>query len=299
VGHGVPAAALMGQVRTALHAYAIESHSAARTLELLDRFVLALAGYTMATAAYAVFDPVTGVLQLSSAGHLPPLLIGAEGARVVKIEPGPPLGVAAFGSIAQRELTLAAGEMLVLYTDGLIERPRVPLSDSIELLRRTLCTARSPEAACQTAFEALVPETGGRDDVAMVAIQHQEVPVELHMRLPAAPRTLAEIRRIVRRWLRERSADPRVITDITLAVNEAATNAIEHAYSPSAAQFELHATEQDGQIVIVIRDSGRWSTRRRERRGRGLPMIRAAMDEVDVSASEEGTTVLMRKTLSR
>jgi anti-sigma regulatory factor (Ser/Thr protein kinase) len=246
-----------------------------------------------------VFDPRTGELHIASAGHLPPILIGAEDARVVEVNPAAPLGVAAFGHVPQSELTLAPGETLVLYTDGLIERPHVPLTDSIELLRRTLSPARSPEAACQAAFDALVPVGGIRDDIAMVAIQHHEVPEDLHLRLSAIPRTLAELRRVLRRWLHDRGADQAAITDITIAVNEAATNAIEHAYSPAAAKFELDATETDGQITVVVRDSGRWSTRTHEWRGRGLRMMRAAMDQVDVDSSEVGTTVVMRKDLFR
>ena len=115
----------------------------------------------------------------------------------------------------------------------------MPLSDSIEELRRAVGAARSPEGACRAAFDVLVPATGIRDDVAMVALQNREVPVDLRLRLTARPRTLAELRRVARRWLRERGANHRDIADITLAVNEAATNTIEHAYTPAAAQFEV------------------------------------------------------------
>src|SRR5947209_12041640 len=71
VGHGITAAALMGRLRTSLHAYAIEGHDPGRTLELVDRFVQSLNEPAMATAAYAVFDSYTSKVQYASAGHLP------------------------------------------------------------------------------------------------------------------------------------------------------------------------------------------------------------------------------------
>src|SRR3989440_1477647 len=117
VGHGVKAAALMGQLRTALHAYAIEDHGPARTLELVDRFVQAMPGYAMATAAYAVIDPEDGSLRLASAGHLPPIIIGHGSARVVEHEPAAPLGAFPYGRCRECETSLQAGEILVFYTD--------------------------------------------------------------------------------------------------------------------------------------------------------------------------------------
>ena len=97
VGHGVRAAALMGQLRTALHAYALQDYGPARTLELVDRFVQAMPDYAMATAAYAVLEPDTGEVQIASAGHLPPIVVGAHGGRVVDITPSAPLGAFSYG----------------------------------------------------------------------------------------------------------------------------------------------------------------------------------------------------------
>src|SRR5579884_2305742 len=131
VGHGVRAAALMGQLRTALHCYAVEGQGPARTLELVDRFVQSRGEYAMATAAYAVFDPETGRLRVATAGHLPPILISGEGASVIELAPGAPLGGFPYGSCPERELSLGTDETLVLYTDGLVERRGIPLTDGI------------------------------------------------------------------------------------------------------------------------------------------------------------------------
>jgi anti-sigma regulatory factor (Ser/Thr protein kinase)/putative methionine-R-sulfoxide reductase with GAF domain len=295
VGHGVKAAALMGQLRTALHAYAIEDYGPGRTLALVDRFLDGMPGYEIATAAYAVLDPESGALRLASAGHLPPIVVGNGAARVVELTPAPPLGAFPYGRSQEHEMTLAAGETLVFYTDGLVERPKIPLTQGIGELVDVVRAASSAEEACQLAVEALVPDQGLRDDVAIVAMQHNELPEELSMRLPADPRVLAGVRRVLRRWLRNRGAGDQDTARITLSVNEACTNAIEHAYSPAPADFDLRASATDGDVTIVVSDAGRWRTARGPNRGHGLAMIDAAMDEVEINSGATGTEVVMRK----
>jgi anti-sigma regulatory factor (Ser/Thr protein kinase) len=144
----------------------------------------------------------------------------------------------------------------------------------------------------------LVPLEGLRDDVAIVALQNSPVPAELHLRLPAEPATLAQVRRILRRWLVEQGAGEADVAEVTIAVSEACANAIEHAYSPAPATFELDAWEEDGGVAIAVRDHGRWRESRGEGRGRGLSIIAAAMDDVQVNRPETGTEVVMRRHLS-
>src|SRR6201992_1427322 len=117
VGHGVRAAALMGQLRTALHAYALQDSGPARTLELVDRYVQAMPDYAMATAAYAILEPDTGEVRLASAGHLPPIVVSRDGGRVVDITPAAPLGAFSYGRVPEQSLLLAPGETLVFSHD--------------------------------------------------------------------------------------------------------------------------------------------------------------------------------------
>ena len=109
---------------------------------------------------------------------------------------------------------------------------------------------------------------------------------------------LSEMRRVLRRWLRERGADRDDVTEITLAVGEACANAIEHAYSPAPATFELEAREVDGDIVITVRDAGRWRPARGDNRGRGLKIIEQAMGDVALSRTGSGTEIVMRRGLA-
>ena len=300
VGHGVRAAALMGQLRTALRAYALQDGGPGRVLEQVDRFVQSMPDRAMATAAYAILDPYTGELRLASAGHLPPIVLGGGEARLIEISPAPPLGAMPFGKCPEQELSLTAGETLVLYTDGLVERRTVPLTDSMAQLLEVVRGAASPDEVCRLAFEALVPAEGLRDDVALIAVRNEETPIQLRLRLDADARVLADVRRALRRWLRRRAdAGERDIVEITMAVNEACANAIEHAYTPAPAEFELHASFADGEVAVVISDRGRWRSPRGAHRGRGLTMMETAMDEVKVDAGPAGTRVTLRRRVPR
>jgi anti-sigma regulatory factor (Ser/Thr protein kinase)/putative methionine-R-sulfoxide reductase with GAF domain len=297
VGHGIAAAALMGRIRTALHSYAIEGHGPGRTLELVDRFVHSLNEAAMATAAYAVFDTYNSTLQYATAGHLPPLIISDGAARALEVTPAPPLGAFPYGRCPEHELSLHSGDMLMLYTDGLVERRGIPLTAGIEALGDAVRGAASPEAACALAVAGLVPLEGLRDDLAIVSLQNTAVPAELHLMLPAEPRTLSQVRRILRRWLAERGADEGDVAEMTIAVSEACANAIEHAYSPSPATFELHGWAHEGEITITVRDKGHWRAPRGQNRGRGLSIIVAAMDDVQIDRTSEGTEVVMKRRL--
>jgi anti-sigma regulatory factor (Ser/Thr protein kinase)/putative methionine-R-sulfoxide reductase with GAF domain len=297
VGHGIAAAALMGRLRTALHAYAIEGHGPGRTLELVDRFVQSLSEPAMATAAYAVFDTYTSKVCYSTAGHLPPVLISDSGARVLDVTPAPPLGAFPYGRCTELEFELESGEMVFMYTDGLVERRGVALNLGIDALADAMRNARTPEEACLSAVAALVPDEGLQDDAAVVALQNSRVPAELHLRLPAQPKTLAHVRRILRRWLIDRGADEGDVAEVTIAVSEACANAIEHAYSPAPANFELDATGANGEVTVAIRDGGRWRPPRGSNRGRGLSIMVAAMDDVQIDRADTGTQVVMRRRL--
>jgi len=303
VGHGVRAAALMGQLRTALHSYALEGHGPARALELVDRFVQSMGAYAMATAAYAVFDPETSRLRIATAGHLPPIIVSGGNARVLDLTPGAPLGGFPYGSCPEQEFSLATGEILVLYTDGLVERRGIALSDGINQLAAILSAARSAEHACQLALDQMVPLEGLADDLAILALCGNSVPEELRLELPADPEVLSPTRRLLRRWLRDHGVDEPALSEIALAANEACANAIEHAYPPSAASFLLTAkaveVEETPEVVIAVRDSGRWRPPRGESRGRGLTIMHEAMDEVEINPAKDGTEVVMRRRLGQ
>jgi serine phosphatase RsbU (regulator of sigma subunit)/anti-sigma regulatory factor (Ser/Thr protein kinase) len=296
VGHGLDAATLMGQLRTALHAYAAEGHSPSHTLELVDRFTRSMDTGAMATAAYVVLDTETGRLRVASAGHLPPLFIPAAGpARLAEVPQAPPLGAFGYRSCPETELELAEGEIVLLYTDGLIERPRVSLDHSMALLGEAVTEAATPEEACLLAMDRMLPLRGPRDDVAVIALQSCAVPAILQLELPAVPSVLTEVRRMLTRWLRSGQVTREVAAEITIAVSEACANAIEHAYGPLGGSLAVRAQRIGDVAEVVVSDTGHWRPPRGENRGRGLRIIQAAMDDLEVARNGEGTRVVMRR----
>jgi anti-sigma regulatory factor (Ser/Thr protein kinase)/putative methionine-R-sulfoxide reductase with GAF domain len=295
-GHGVRAASLMGQLRTGLRAYALEGHGAGETLKRLDQLLQTIRGRGMATAAYAVIAPETGAVTLASAGHPPPVLISAAGeARFLQVKSAPPLGTLPFSTFHEVQTTLEPGETLLMYTDGLVERRGEALTVGLERLRAAASMSVSAEALCQHVLHKLVPALGAADDVALVALHNLPVEDDIIMRLPAHPQVLAPIRQALRRWLRAHGADSQDIAALTLASGEACANAIEHAYSPGRAVFELEALHSSGTVTLTVRDNGRWRRPRGVNRGRGLKMIEASVDEVDVRATTTGTEVMLRR----
>jgi anti-sigma regulatory factor (Ser/Thr protein kinase) len=297
-GHGLRAAALMGQLRTGLRAYALEGHPPAEALRRLDRLLHTISGRGMATAAYAVLDPATGVLRYASAGHPPPVLVrGGREATLLGISAAPPLGTLAFAAYHEVEVTLGPGDTILLYTDGLVERRREPLTNGLERLRALAAVPASADQLCQRVTERLVPPEGGDDDIAVVALRIVPVESAMRVRLAADPQVLSQVRRMLNRWLQAHGAQPAEIAALTLACGEACANAIEHAYPPGPAYFELEALHDEGLVTLAVRDSGRWRAPRGGHRGRGLKMIEAAVDEVDVGTTDLGTEVVMRHRL--
>jgi phosphoserine phosphatase RsbU/P len=168
-GKGLSAAAAMGQVRAALHAYALEDPDPARVLARLDRFVSAMD--ITATALFMTIDR-EGELALASAGHPPAVLTDAADTRLVTGVLTPPLGSGVPAAETAERLHLGHGARLLLYTDGLVERRDERLDRSLEALRTVV--ASSPpalDALCDRVLEALAPDGGvWPDDVALLAV---------------------------------------------------------------------------------------------------------------------------------
>ena len=297
-GHGVRAAALMAELRSAMRAYALDGHSPAAVVERVDRMLQTVRERGMATAAYAVFDPESGRLRYCVAGHPPPLLVPPEGEpRLLETAPAPPLGSMPYAGYVELELELRGGETVLFYTDGLVERRGEPLRAGLERLRAAAAGTTEPEALCQQVIRTLRPPEAANDDVAMVALHNEPVPERLDLRFPARPENLAEVRRALRRWLRSVGASDEDVLVLTLAVGEASANAVEHAYAPTAATYGLSASLDDGTVRVVVSDAGRWRRPRGQNRGRGLTIMDNAMDDVQVQPAAGGTEIVMLRRL--
>jgi len=255
----------------------------------------------MATLVYVVFDVETATLRFANAGHPPPLVRRADGtASFLDQVSAQPLGVAEYAAFEEGDDALEAGSALLLCTDGLIERRSESFEAGLARLADTVLSGpEAPSDLCDHVLAATVPATGGEDDVAIVVLHALPPPGErMQLRLAADPDELADIRRLLGRWLHIFQAEPDEAYEITVACTEACANAIEHAYSPGEASFELEALLRDGEVAITVRDAGRWRPPRGHHRGRGLQIMESFMDAVDVTRDDAGTTVQLRRRLA-
>ncbi|MFC3501631.1 PP2C family protein-serine/threonine phosphatase [Micromonospora krabiensis] len=170
-GNGLQAAVVMGRIRSALRAYALETDDPAEVLTRLDRKMQLFEPDVMATVLYAVLDPDHHGLSMSSAGHLSPIVTTpGEPGRLLTVPPDLPLG--AYRNAARRitRTTLDPESCLFLYTDGLIERRTRPLDEGVELLRSALTSAPA-DTTCTTAMAAMLTDAAATDDVAVLAVR--------------------------------------------------------------------------------------------------------------------------------
>ncbi|MGW6940866.1 SpoIIE family protein phosphatase [Streptomyces xanthophaeus] len=169
MGHGIHAAAVMGQLRTAVRTLARLDTPPAQLLRSLDAVVADLGEDEMATCVYAVHDPETGCCVIARAGHPPPAVVGPDGRiRFLDGPPGTPLGTGGGQEFATQEVRLSPGSLLVLYTDGLIEARDRDLDQGMDQLAQALSAADQPlEELCDSVLERLLP-CAPQDDVAVL-----------------------------------------------------------------------------------------------------------------------------------
>jgi len=295
-GHGLAAATYMGQLRSAVRAYAMDVESPAELLGKLSRFA-SRENSRMATVIYATLNLDTWVVDFARAGHPYPLLVRADGSATFLADAtGPPLGTGAVATYDQQRVALGSGETLLFYTDGLIERRGRHLSDGeAALLEAAVAAPDDPELKCTAILERLTEGTGIPDDIAVLALRSVGLHELLEVAVPAVPEQLAVIRHLIRRWAAANGGTDDDCAAFAIAVTEACANSVEHAYGLGDESIQVRAVLVDGVATVTIRDSGGWREPRGEHRGRGIPVMREFMDDVAIDTGEDGTTVQLRR----
>ncbi|HZG92190.1 MAG TPA: SpoIIE family protein phosphatase, partial [Pseudonocardia sp.] len=298
VGRGPAAAAVMGQLRSALAANLVNGQTPAGALEQLDLFARRVRGARASTVVCAVLDLDTGELCYACAGHPPPMVVSGDGGvRLLTAGRGTPLGVVGRPPFVEAGDRLDPGSSILLCSDGLFERRDEVVDDGINRLAEVLGGLSGlPGDVADTLLDRMVAGRSAPDDVAFVLARM--LPAALRMRLPADPRQLGVLRRAVARWCAEQGTGEDALTDLQLALGEAATNAIEHAYLHGDAahvQVDLERTAT-GELDVRVGDAGRWRPPPADPgfRGRGLALIRDLATDVVVEPGPEGTTVRFR-----
>ncbi|MGC4789225.1 SpoIIE family protein phosphatase [Micromonospora sp. DT178] len=302
VGRGLPAATVMGQLRSASRALLLQAKSPAEVLSALDDFARMVPGGACTTVFCAIIDRSLGVLRYSSAGHPPGILVHPDGSADLLTRAGSvPLASVAVPGRPEAGAQLRPGSTLLLYTDGLIERRRELIDAGISRAVAALTQGRElPEGAlADRMVRDLLPDTRN-DDVAVLVYRHRE-PAVFAAALTADPGQLAPTRESLREWLTGLGIGETDVDAVLIAAGEACANAIEHGYrfAPDASVTVRGRLRAD-RLEVVVSDTGGWreATPDDSERGRGRLIMARLMDEAAVAGSADGTTVRLVKRVS-
>ncbi|MDT5013296.1 MAG: hypothetical protein QOH57_4913, partial [Mycobacterium sp.] len=301
VGRGLSAAAVMGQLRSSARALLLADAEPSLLLEQLDSVAELIPGAFCTTVLVAVFDTESRVLTYSRAGHVPAVLaVPGSGATVLAGAGSVPLAVRTEGPRPQESVVLSPGTTLMLFTDGLVERRAEPIDDGIARVARVLTrTMNSPvDDVADEVLRELAPAGGYDDDVALVVCRPPIILLQFDA--GATPDRLAGVRARLDMWLRAAGVQDGLRGDVVLAVGEACTNSIEHAYRDGKhgsvhVEADFEDGSGDGDIRVRVVDFGSWKTPPADpgTRGRGLRLIKALAHSVALSPTTTGTTIEM------
>lgn len=299
VGRGIEAAARMAHLQSAVRAYALEGLRPSLILERMNGFVHELESRGTATLLLALVDPDAETVRLASAAHPPPLVVDPQGNPSFAEGPsGNPLGASLFPTYDETVMSMPAGSALVLYTDGMVERPDQSLNRGMEILSELgLSLPDEPDEACRALLDRLLSDGLTHDDVALLIARLDAPPVTLDLVVPADPTSLVGVRRGLGRWLRASGIGDAEAYELQVACGEACANAIAHAYPPGDAHFAVRAAREGNELLIEVGDFGAWRPPRGGSGGRGLALIEQLTDSLEIDRGIAGTTVRMRRRL--
>jgi len=297
VGRGLSAAAVMGQLRSSARALLLTGAEPAKLLQELDAVAGLIPDAFCTTVFLAVLDTDSGEFLYSCAGHLPAVLATPHSAPTLLVDArSVPLAVQRKKSRPQSSVVLPPGSTLMLYTDGLVERRDVSLDDGIARLSATVASGMNltVDAVADAALSEMAPPNGYDDDIAIVVYRRPYAPLVIEEIVTADQ--LSDIRHQLAEWMQAAAVPDELVADIVLAVNEACANSIEHGYrgrKPGKVRVE---GENDGaRLHLRVADGGSWKPAPADPgvRGRGLLLIRAVSDWLEMDCTPSGTTVGM------
>ncbi len=294
MGRGVRAAAVMGQLRAAVRAYARLDLPPADLLESLDGLVREIGEDQIVTCIYAVFDPADQCLRFANAGHLPPVVAVPGGeCRLVGGDENPPLGVGPF-NLTQHHVDLESNARVVLYTDGLVERRGEDLELGIEALATRVAALTGPvDGVPEELVAAMLPD-GPDDDVAILVarVDPPSGDESLSRRLQPDESAVADARHLVTTYLTDRELPSVLVGDAALATSELVTNALLHGHPP----IDLRLRIEGADVLIEVRDRATYQPRKlrpdeNDEHGRGLQIVAALSTRWGTRPTEHGKAV--------
>jgi anti-sigma regulatory factor (Ser/Thr protein kinase) len=293
-GHGVRAAIVMGEVREAFRAAALTPKSPSLVLERANTIVNMRADPVMVTAIFGIADPVDGTVTYASAGHPAPLLALPCGVVQLLPKDGVPLGIVERIDATDWTFTLPPGALLTVYTDGLIEYSRDIVEGEQRLVDEVRAGIFDPDAEPARALvKRVFAARSNTDDVATLTVAAADIAsADFDFIFTALPLGVPLVRRSLDRFAQRLGLDEEHRFSLLTAVGEAMANAVEHAYVAAPGLVHVHAHVADEAVTVTIEDEGKWKpVQRREERGRGLPIMRALMDGVEILTHQARTEV--------
>jgi signal transduction histidine kinase/serine phosphatase RsbU (regulator of sigma subunit) len=295
MGRGIKAAAVMGQLRAAVRAYAGMDLAPADLLEAMDKMVRELAGGQIVTCFYGVFDPATRSLEFANAGHLPPLIAtGGAGACRLDDMLSAPLG-AGPSAIRQGRAQLDSGDLVVLYTDGLVELRDGDTDERIDLALDLIAENRLGAPDLPDALVAALCPDGSDDDIAILAAQVPKASSAWKERVLAVPddeRSPGMARAAVGGALQSWGVPEASVDDVVLLTSELVTNAVRHGRPPIELRLRLASSE----IFLEVMDGAGYLPRNlhagpADDHGRGLRILNMVARRSGFRLTEGGKCV--------
>jgi serine phosphatase RsbU (regulator of sigma subunit)/anti-sigma regulatory factor (Ser/Thr protein kinase)/anti-anti-sigma regulatory factor len=315
VGQGIKASAVMGQLRAVLHERLLAGDPIPKALRSLDRYARLHPESHAATVCVVVVDPATGAVEYCTAGHPAPLVVAADGSsRYLEVSGSGPLTTES--DYLTRHDTLGTDDVVLLFTDGLTERPGVsPAQSEADIARAATWAAvsgaqsaapaeRRSTRVCERTLDRLIQSAGYNDDITLLAAHRTPAFGPFRISVDRSPDAVRSARDQLDAWLG--TLQVAVLDEFAVlhAAGELVTNAIEHAYaegeSPSVAVEMVATLEPDGVLDLTVTDHGCWNDRPpHPDRGRGLGMVSGLVDLLTIDRTDAGSTARFRKRLTR
>ena len=252
MGKGVHAAAVMGQLRTAIRAYAVTELAPATLMAHLNRLVLDMAQDLIATCVYAVLDQTDGSLVVASAGHIPPAFVNPRGAvELPDLQLGPPLGVEGAVYLDER-MPFPVDTRMLLFTDGLVEHRERDLEVGLDALVGNLAsTPGRCSEVCRALITALLEDRTQDDDITLLMVANQGLSRQEHRvrHFPPVPEEAAAVRTFVEETL-DAWGDASHALAVVAVVNELFINAVAHART----RITVHLRRLPHVLVAEVED---------------------------------------------
>lgn len=303
MGRGLRAAAVMGQLRTAVRTLAMQDLQPGDLLTRLDAIVAGMRAEQIVTCVYAIYDPGRGTISVANAGHLPPVLLIGDGVTLLDDAHAVPLGVGGVGEVAfeQFDKPFPRGGLLALYTNGLVERPDTDLDENVnELAQAVVTSIGTLEVRCDEvlARASAVDARGYDDDVALLLVRAtvDSARTSVIRSFAAAPQSVSASRKMLADALRGWSlGDDDASTTAELLTSEVMTNAVRYARQ----DVEVLIRRGQESLWVEVCDGDTRQPRLRhaevdDEGGRGLAMVQALSAAWGTRPTLDGKAVWFR-----